>query len=262
MTPSSASSHQDSQSWGTGKTDTTGTANARPSPSVFIIDDDAAVRRALSRLIKSAGYRLNSFGSAREFLASDCWSQSPACLVLDVRLPDLSGLDLQNELHKVNANLPVIFITGHGNIPMSVKAMKSGAVDFLPKPVQAADLLRAIEQALARAVDDGAERQERESIQSRADTLTPREREVMAWVVEGLLNKQIAFELGTVEKTIKVHRARVMEKMDADSLAELVRLAERVGIGRASNRAAFHFNPRTTAIGLRSNIHSSPAPVR
>ena len=145
----------------------------------------------------------------------------------------MSGLDLQNELKQGNANLPIIFITGHGNIPMSVKAMKSGAEDFLPKPVQDADLLRAIEQALARAVHDGAERQERESIQSRADTLTPREREVMARVVEGLLNKQIAFELGTAEKTIKVHRARVMEKMDADSLAELVRLAERVGIGKA-----------------------------
>jgi len=206
---------------------------ANSTPTVFLVDDDPSVRRALTRLIKSAGYEFHAFSSPRQFLASDCYSQSPACLVLDVRLPGVSGLDLQNELKQANPNLPIIFITGHGNIPMSVKAMKSGAEDFLPKPVQDADLLRAIEHALARAVHDDAERKELESIQGRADTLTPREREVMALVVEGLLNKQIAFELGTVEKTIKVHRARVMEKMDADSLAELVRLAERVGIGKA-----------------------------
>ena len=230
MTPLSASSCQHPQSWRTGETEKT--ANAHPSPSVFIVDDDAAVRRALSRLIKSAGYRLNSFGSAREFLASECRRQSPACLVLDVRLPDLGGLDLQSELRKANANLPIVFITGHGSIPMSVKAMKSGAVDFLSKPVKDTDLLRAVEQGLARAADEDAQREEIDSIQCRIDTLTPREKEVMTLVVQGRLNKQIAFELGTAEKTIKVHRARVMDKMNVDSLAELVRLAARVGIGQ------------------------------
>ena len=200
--------------------------------TVFLVDDDANVRRSLSRLIKSAGYHLNSFGSAREFLVSGCLSQGPACLVLDVCLPDLDGLDLQNELNKGNANLPIVFITGRGNIPTSVKAMKSGAVDFLLKPVQDTDLLRALEQGLARAADEKAEREEIESIESRLETLTPREKEVMALVVKGWLNKQIAFELGTAEKTIKVHRARVMDKMDVDSLADLVRLAARVGIGQ------------------------------
>jgi FixJ family two-component response regulator len=201
-------------------------------PTVFLVDDDASVRKALARLIKSAGYQAQAFASAREFLDSDWYSQGPACLVLDVRMPGLSGIDLQRELQTANAILPIIFITGHGDIPTSVKAMKAGAVDFLPKPVKDGVLLQAIEQALARAVHDRAEREELEKIQSRIDTLTPREREVMSLVVRGLLNKQIAFELGTVEKTIKVHRARVMEKMQVGSLAELVRIAERVGIGK------------------------------
>jgi FixJ family two-component response regulator len=204
-----------------------------PFPSVFVIDDDASVRRALARLIKSAGRQVQMFASAREFLDGAHYRQGPACLVLDVHLPDLNGLDLQRELKAAHATLPIIFITGYGDIPMSVKAMKAGAVDFLPKPVQGADLLRAIEQALARAARDGAEREELEVIQSRVATLTPRELEVMALVVRGLLNKQIAFELGTVEKTIKVHRARVMEKMRVESLAELVRAAQRAGIGKA-----------------------------
>jgi FixJ family two-component response regulator len=205
----------------------------RPSPSstVFIVDDDASVRRALTRLIKSAGYPVQAFASARDFL--EYWranDQNPGCLVLDVRMPGLSGLDLQHELQAANTLLPIIFITGHGDIPMSVKAMKQGAVDFLPKPVTDKDLLRAIEQALARASHDHAERLEFEEIQSRLTRLTPREREVMTLVVGGLLNKQIAFELGTVEKTVKVHRARVIQKMKVQSLAELVRLAEKVGI--------------------------------
>jgi FixJ family two-component response regulator len=205
----------------------------RPSPSstVFIVDDDASVRRALTRLIKSAGYPVQAFASARDFL--EYWranDQNPGCLVLDVRMPGLSGLDLQHELQAANTLLPIIFITGHGDIPMSVKAMKQGAVDFLPKPVTDKDLLRAIEQALARASHDHAERLESEEIQSRLTRLTPREREVMTLVVGGLLNKQIAFELGTVEKTVKVHRARVIQKMKVQSLAELVRLAEKVGI--------------------------------
>jgi FixJ family two-component response regulator len=203
-----------------------------PSSTVFLVDDDASVRRALTRLIKSAGYRVESFGSAREFLEKSVSSDGPACLVLDVRMPGLSGLELQDELQKDGVILPIIFITGHGDIPMSVKAMKAGAMDFLQKPVKDKDLLKAIEQALARASQVRAEREEGEEIQSRINTLTPREREVMTLVVRGLLNKQVASELGIVEKTIKVHRARIMDKMRVNSLAELVRLAERVGIGK------------------------------
>jgi len=148
-------------------------------------------------------------------------------------MPGLTGMDLQRELQTVNRNVPIVFITGHGDIPMSVKAMKAGAVDFLSKPVKDTDLLRAIERAIARACRDRAEREIVEDIQGRVEKLTPREREVMSLVVRGLLNKQIAFELGTVEKTVKVHRARVMEKMQVGSLAELVRLAGKVGIPRA-----------------------------
>jgi FixJ family two-component response regulator len=202
-------------------------------PTVFLVDDDASVRRALARLIKAAGYQLQTFTSARAFLDSKLPDDGPACLVLDVRMPGLSGLDLQHELQTASATLPIIFITGYGDIPMSVKAMKEGAVDFLPKPVRDVELLRAIEQALARAVRERAYREELEDIQSRLEKLTAREREVMSLVVRGLLNKQIAVELGTVEKTIKVHRARVMQKMQVDSVAELVRIVERTGIGKA-----------------------------
>lgn len=198
--------------------------------TVFLIDDDASVRRALARLIKSAGYQVDTFASAREFLDKRLTRDGPACLVLDVRMPGLSGMDLQRELQAANAILPIIFITGYGDIPTSVKAMKAGAVDYLPKPVRDADLLRAIEQALARALREQDARAEVEDIQSRIDSLTPREREVMERVIAGMLNKQIAFDLGTVEKTIKVHRARVMDKMGVESVAELVRLAEKVGM--------------------------------
>jgi len=201
-----------------------------PGPStVFLVDDDVSVRRALARLIKSAGYQVRSFASAQEFLDGATAGEGPACLVLDVRLPGLSGIDLQRELQRTRLILPIIFITGHGDIPMTVSAMKAGAVDFLQKPVREAELLRAIEQALARAVRERAELKEVKDIQSRVEKLTAREREVMNLVVRGWLNKQIAFELGTAEKTIKVHRARVMEKMRVDSLAELVRLAEKSG---------------------------------
>jgi FixJ family two-component response regulator len=203
--------------------------------TVFLVDDDPSVRKALTRLIKAAGYQVEAFASARDFLE---WRNGPdrgsGCLILDVRMPGLSGLDLQQELLATHAQLPIIFITGHGDIPMSVKAMKHGAVDFLPKPIKDTVLLKAVEQALARADHDLAEREELENIQRRLESLTPREREVLALVVKGLLNKQIAFQLGTVEKTVKVHRARVMEKMEVQSLAELVRIAERVGIGNAT----------------------------
>jgi FixJ family two-component response regulator len=199
-------------------------------PPVFVVDDDASIRRALTRLIKSAGYQVNTFASARDFLESGCHREGLGCLVLDVRMPGLSGLDLQRELQNANLTLPIVFMTGHGDIPMSVRAMKGGAVDFLPKPVKDKDLLRAIEQALARAARERTERAELEEIQSRVQTLTPREREVLEHMVSGQLNKQIAFDLGTVEKTIKVHRARVMQKMGVDSVAKLVRLTEKVGI--------------------------------
>jgi FixJ family two-component response regulator len=206
------------------------TLNPRHSPTVFIVDDDASVRRALTRLIKSAGYETQAFISAREFIDTHVHASDPACLVLDVRMPGLTGLDLQSELQKRNFILPIIFITGHGDIPMSVQAMKAGAVDFLPKPVHEKTLLPAIEQALVRASRQQIAATELEGIRGRLDSLTPREREVMELVVTGMLNKQIAHKLGTVEKTIKVHRARVMDKMVVDSLAALVRLAEKVGI--------------------------------
>ena len=214
--------------------------------TVFLVDDDPSVRKALTRLIKAAGYQVEAFASARDFLE---WRNGPdrgsGCLILDVRMSGLSGLDLQQELLATHAQLPIIFITGHGDIPMSVKAMKHGAVDFLPKPIKDTDLLKAVEQALARADHDLAEREKLEDIQRRLESLTPREREVLNLVVKGLLNKQIAFELGTVEKTVKVHRARVMEKMEAQSLAELVRIAERVGIGNAtpSQKNSVTFRP-------------------
>ena len=200
------------------------------TPDVFLVDDDPSVRRALARLIKSAGHQVQTFASAQEFLGTRAGGEKAACLVLDVRMPGLTGIELQRQLQTLNRNVPIVFMTGHGNIPMTVQAMKAGAVDFLPKPVKDTDLLRAIEQALARALRDRAERSKLEHVRERVERLTPREREVMVLVVRGLLNKQIAFELGTVEKTIKVHRARVMEKMQVDSLADLVRLAEKIGI--------------------------------
>jgi FixJ family two-component response regulator len=198
--------------------------------TVFLVDDDASVRRALTRLIRSAGYDVHAFASARDFLDSDPRSEDIACLVLDVRMPGLSGMDLQRELQSAKAILPIIFITGHGDIPMGVKAMKEGAVDFLPKPVKDEVLLKGIEQALARCARERAARDEVDEIRQRLDSLTPREYEVLRLVVTGMLNKQIAYQLGTVEKTVKVHRARVMEKMEVQSLAALVRIAEKIGI--------------------------------
>ena len=203
-----------------------------PPATVFLIDDDDSVRRALARLIRSTGRHVRPFASAREFLENGPQVDGPACLVLDVCMPGLNGLDLQHELKKANAFHPIVFITGHGDIPMSVTAMKEGAVDFLPKPVRDEDLLRSVNQALARAERELAERAETEAVESRLETLTPRERQVMALVVNGMLNKQIASELGTTEKTVKVHRARVMQKMEVESLADLVRAAEKIGLPR------------------------------
>jgi FixJ family two-component response regulator len=199
-------------------------------PSVYLVDDDASVRKALARLIRSAGLEVQTFASAREFLDRIPDTNNPACLVADVRMPGLSGIDLHHELRSTNRNLPIIFVTGHGDIPMSVNAMKAGAVDFLPKPVKDSDLLRAIKQALAHADYDRVKRDELEGLRKRMEKLTARESQVMALVVKGMLNKQIAFVLGTVEKTIKVHRARVMRKMEVNSVAELVRITEKIGM--------------------------------
>jgi FixJ family two-component response regulator len=202
---------------------------------VFVVDDDDSVCGALARLIRSAGYRVETVGSARSFLDRMPVDACPACLVLDIELPDLSGLELAREL---NAALPIIFITGHGDIAMGVGAMKAGATDFLPKPVSDTDLLRAIDQALACAVRMRATRLEFDSLRDRVERLTPREREVMSLVVIGLLNKQVASELGTVEQTIKVHRRRVMAKMEVTSLAQLIRIADKVGLSGVAHSHA------------------------
>ncbi len=210
------------------------------NPVVFVVDDDEAVRKSLVRLIKSVGLTVQDFSTAREFLEIDPYG-GPCCLVLDVRMPGLSGLDLQKELGRMGYNIPIIFITGHGDILMSVRTMKRGAVDFITKPFNDQDLLDAIYQAIEKDKQARREQDQIEAIQQRVDSLTPRESEVFALVVTGMLNKQIAYDLGMSEKTVKVHRARVMGKMQADSLAELVRLAYRVGIV-ASQKEAQPYN--------------------
>jgi FixJ family two-component response regulator len=196
---------------------------------VFVVDDDEGMRQSLKNLIGSVGLRVEAFASAQEFLRSKLMDV-PGCLVLDVRLPGLSGLDLQKRIADAGIAIPIIFITGHGDIPMTVRAMKAGAVEFLTKPFRDQDLLDAIQQALERDRIAREQRAEIEELRGRLDSLTPREREVMGLVVAGLLNKQIAGELGTSETTIKIHRHQVMEKMGAGSLAELVRMADRLGI--------------------------------
>jgi len=196
---------------------------------VFVIDDDAAMRRSLEHLIRSVGLRVEAFASAQDFLSIKR-EDVPGCLVLDVRLPGLSGLDLQKRMTEADIEIPIIFITGHGDIPMSVQAMKAGAVEFLSKPFRDQELLDAIQQALERDRKSREQRAEVEVLRSRFDLLTPREREVMPLLVAGLLNKQIAAELGASETTVKIHKHHVMEKMRAGSLAELVRIADRIGI--------------------------------
>jgi FixJ family two-component response regulator len=196
-------------------------------PMVFLIDDDRMVREGLQSLIKSVGLRVETFASAQDFLAAKR-PDVPACLVLDVRMPGLSGLDLQLKLSEAGIHIPIIFITGHGDIPMTVRAMKEGAHEFLTKPVRGQDLLDAVQKAIASDRGLRKERQELNEIRSRFDTLTPREKEVLDLVVAGLLNKQIADQLGMSELTVKTHRAHVMEKTNAESLAHLVRMAEKI----------------------------------
>jgi len=197
-------------------------------PTVFVVDDDAAVRKSLERLLKSAGFRPEGYASAEEFL--DRWERDPAagCVLLDIQMPGLDGLQLQRKLQACAVSIPIIFVTGHGDIPSSVSAMKAGAVDFFPKPIHDEDLFRAIREAIQRDRKERSERAEREAVARRFQTLTPREREVMALVVRGMLNKQIAFALGASEKTVKIHRGRMMAKMKVSSVADLVRAAERI----------------------------------
>src|SRR5471032_785665 len=197
-------------------------------PIVFIVDDDLSVRRSTERLIQSAGLKVQTFTSAKEFLTNARF-EGPACLVLDVRMPGLSGMDLQRELTQAAIHIPIIFITGHGDIPMSVRAMKAGAVEFLTKPFRGRVLVDAIRAAIERDRAMLLKQSEIRELRKSYEQLTPREREVMTLVADGLLNKQVAGELKTTEATIKFHRAHIMQKMHADSLADLIRMAEKLG---------------------------------
>jgi FixJ family two-component response regulator len=200
-------------------------------PVVFIIDDDASLCEALASLFRSVGLQVKVFGSAPEFLQSKL-PDGPSCLVLDVRLPGLSGLDFQSELAKADIQIPIVFMTGHGDIPMTVRAMKAGAVEFLPKPFRDQDMLDAVQAGLERDRARRRSASDSSKLKANFDSLTPREQEIMGFVTAGLMNKQIAGEIGVSEITVKVHRGNVMRKMGAKSLAELVRMADALGVRR------------------------------
>jgi FixJ family two-component response regulator len=202
---------------------------------VFVVDDDASVRRAIQRLVESVGLRAELFGSVQEFLHSQD-RDAANCLVLDIRLPGMSGLEFQRELAAAGINTPIVFITGHADIPMTVRAMKGGAVEFLTKPFRDQDLLDAIQKALEQDRSRRAEEAEVSKLRERLESLTPREREVLPWVVSGLPNKQIADALGASEATIKVHRSQLMRKMGAPSLADLVRMSDKLGVASPKTR--------------------------
>jgi FixJ family two-component response regulator len=201
-------------------------------PIVFVIDDDPSLRKALTSLFRSVGLQVEVFGSAPEFLQSTL-ADVPSCLVLDIRLPGPSGLDFQGELAKANIHIPIIFITGHGDIPMTVRAMKAGAVDFLSKPFRDQDMLDAVATAIERDRKRRTDEKVISGVRAHFDSLTPREQEVLAFVAAGLMNKQIAAEIGLAEITVKIHRGHIMRKMGARSLADLVRMAEMLGVRRA-----------------------------
>jgi FixJ family two-component response regulator len=222
-------------------------------PTVFVIDDDAQVRRAVGRLLTSAGHRVELFSSAIQFLENTDGDR-PGCLVIDLRLPGLNGIDLFNLLRTTGKTIPMVFLTGYGDVPTSVQAMKAGAVDFLTKPVDEEDLLEAIGRALARDVQLRERRAEQEELVGRRATLTRRERQVFDLVVQGLLNKQIAGRLGTTEQTVKVHRGRVMQKMQATSIAQLVHISERLeayGRGDSGPEPSPSWNRETEALAGR-----------
>jgi FixJ family two-component response regulator len=197
-------------------------------PIVYVVDDDASFRKAVSRLLRTAGLEVEVLASAQEFLEHPM-ADRPSCLILDVRMPGPSGIDLQSALQEARRDIPIVFMTGHGDVSTSVRAMKSGAVDFLEKPFRAPELLACVQRGLARSEQSRGERAERAAIERRFATLTSRERDVLRLVVTGLLNKQIAGELGIAEKTVKIHRGQVMHKMEAGSVAELVPMAQKLG---------------------------------
>jgi FixJ family two-component response regulator len=212
------------------------TERADAAATVFVIDDDASVRRALERQLRTAGFQVETFDTAQDYVAR-APQAAIACIVTDIRMPGMSGLDLQDSLAQAGGALPMVFITGHGDIPTTVRAMKSGAVNFLPKPFAERDILAAVTEALERSRAMDRTREETERLRARFQTLTRREREVLALVTAGLLNKLIADRLGIAETTIKVHRGRVMEKMGASSLADLVRMSERLGLAAGTDPA-------------------------
>jgi FixJ family two-component response regulator len=200
-----------------------------PKSTVFIVDDDASVRRALSYLLESSGYRVETYPSAEKFLARERY-EGVGCIILDVQMPGLSGIELHEKLIRSVYSMPIIFLTGHGDIPMSVQAMKKGAVDFLTKPCDDEQLLGAIQNAIEKAREERQRFEEAEEIRRRMGRLTPRENEILRHVITGMLNKQIATKLAISEATVKIHRGRIMEKLNAESVADLVRLAEKAGI--------------------------------